>query len=543
MEANGPIDDYANPVIAAAADSAPPFQFRKRIAFILTAILTIIMIAQFGKIIDNASPSLVDDPAIIRALGQKNSPNLSDVWADLKTIPEYREFLQNGSSSRFRPAYYPFRAAAIYLLGNDFRLWYLVTFVMYAATSAELFSMVMRSFGALSAGLFLILYLGHKAWSDLIPRLGPIEIQCMFFITILVWLLWNWIELGKRWSLALAVPLLFLVAMMKEPNSVYLIYLGGLLLVCGLLVGNRRMMSTALALFAAGSIVLAILFRWTGPTSRAGLVSLSGPLHDYVELAGRDSTRWVVFVLFGVLLGGLFAEAAGYLKKTSWRELLAMLAALLSVEVLRLVIFYISYSTSPGTNPIETRYGYPFFLIQALIVAIVIGRLLVLLGPVSSSRATTIKGLAIACVLGLLLINHGLFARQVFALTDVWVNFNSDTESTINDAAATLLREHGKGNHPVLIASGPALDFEPHISLVQYLRRAMPSTIIYVDRSEPGTEAQSLAMAEVGGTMVSPAEKRELMKSGCIDVHVDLKPYNNPDCVTLAIVMGRTAGN
>jgi hypothetical protein len=303
------------------------------------------------------------------------------------------------------------------------------------------------------------------------------------------------------------------------------------------------MISTALALFAAGTIVLAIIFRWTGPTSRAGLVSLSGPLHDYVELAGRDSTRWVVFVLIGVLLGGLFAEAIGYLRKTSWRELLAMLTALLSIEILRLVIFYISHTASAGINVIETRYGYPFFLIQALIVAIVIGRLLVLLGPVSWSRAMTIKGLAIGCMLGLLLVNHGIFARPVFELTDLWVTFNTDTEKTINEAAATLLREHEKGNHPVLIASGPALDFEPHISLVQYLRRAMPSTIIYVDRSEPGTEAQSLAMAEVGGTMVSSAEKRELMKSGCIDVHVDLKPYNNPDCVTLAIVMGRTAGN
>jgi len=146
-------------------------------------------------------------------------------------------------------------------------------------------------------------------------------------------------------------------------------------------------------------------------------------------------------------------------------------------------------------------------------------------------------------MLGLLLVNHGLFARPVFAATDMWVSFNSDTGKTINEAAATLLHEHKNGNHPVLIASGPALDFEPHITLVQYLRRAMPSTIIYVDRSEPGTEANALAMTEIGATMVSPAEKRELMKNGCIEVHVDLKPYSNPDCTTLAIVMGRTAGN
>ena len=111
------------------------------------------------------------------------------------------------------------------------------------------------------------------------------------------------------------------------------------------------------------------------------------------------------------------------------------------------------------------------------------------------------------------------------------------------EAAATLLHEHQKGNHPVLIASGPALDFEPQITLVQYLRRALPSTIIYVDRSEPGTEAHAIAMSEVGGTMVSPAEKNELMKNGCIDVHVDVKPYSNPDCTTSAIVMGRTADN
>lgn len=543
MQAKGQIGGRGGSTDVVAAESAWLVRLRKNATWILTAILTIVFLVQFGKIIDNASPSLVDDSLIIGALGQKNSPTLKDIWTSLENTPEYQEIARNGASSRFRPAFYPFKSAETYLLGNNFRLWYLVTFVMYAATTAALFSIVMRSFGALSAGLFLVLYLGHKAWSDLIPRLGPVELQCMFFMTILVWLLWNWIELGKRWSFALAVPLLFLVAAMKEPNSVYLIFLGGLLLVCGLLVGQKRMISAALALFVVGSIVLAILFRWTGPTSRAGLVSLSGPLNDYVELAGRDSTRWVIFVLIGVLLGGLFAEAIGYMKKTSWRELLAMLAALLSIEVLRLVIFYISHTASPSINVIETRYGYPFFLIQALIVAIVIGRLLVLLGPVSWSRALTIKGLAIACMLGVLLVNHGLFAREVFALTDLWVNFNTDTEKTINEAAATLLHEHEKGNHPVLIASGPALDFEPQITLVQYLRRALPSTIIYVDRSEPGTEAHAIAMSEVGGTMVSPAEKNELMKNGCIDVHVDLKPYSNPDCMTLAIVMGRTADN
>jgi hypothetical protein len=543
MQAADRISESGASTAMIAGESARLVRLRKNATWILTAILTIVLLAQFGKIIDNASPSLVDDSMIISALGQKNSPTLKDIWTSLENTPEYQELARNGASSRFRPAFYPFKSAEIYLFGNNFRLWYLVTFVMYAAITAALFSIVMRSFGAVSAGLFLILYLGHKAWSDLIPRLGPIEIQCMFFITILVWLLWNWIEFGKRWSFALAVPLLFLIAAMKEPNSVYLIFLGGLLLVCGFLVGHRRMMSTSLAFFVTGSIVLAILFRWTGPTSRAGLVSFSAPLHDYVELAGRDSTRWIIFVLFGVLLGGLFAEAVGYIKKTSWRELLAMLTALVSIEVLRLVIFYISYTTSPGTNVIETRYGYPFFLIQALIVAIVIGRLLVLLGPVSWSRAMTIKGLAIACMLGLLLVNHGLFARPVFALTDVWVNFNTDTEKTINEAAATLLHEHEKGNHPVLIASGPALDFEPHIALVQYLRRALPSTIIYVDRSEPGTEAHALAMTEVGATIVSPAEKRELMKNGCIEVHVDLKPYSNADCTTLAIVMGRTDDN
>jgi hypothetical protein len=129
-------------------------RLRHKIAYVLTAVLTIIMIVQFGKFLDNAAPSLVDDSAIIRALGQKNSPTLNDIWTDLKNIPEIHEFTHDTPMSRFRPAYYPLRSAAIYLLGDNFRLWYLVTFLLYAATSAALFSIMMRSFGILSAALF-----------------------------------------------------------------------------------------------------------------------------------------------------------------------------------------------------------------------------------------------------------------------------------------------------------------------------------------------------------------------------------------------------
>jgi hypothetical protein len=330
---------------------------RHRIAYVVTAVLMIIMIVQFGRFLDNAAPSLVDDSAIIKALGQKNSPTLNDIWIDLKNIQEFQDFAQHVAMSRFRPAYYPLRSLAIYLFGDSFRLWYLVTFLLYAATSAALFSIVMRSFGILSAALFLLLYLGHKAWSDLIPRLGPIEIECMLFATILVWLLWNWIELGKRGSLALAVPLLLFLAAMKEPNSVDLIFIGGLLLVCGLIICHKRMALTGPVLIVVGCTVLAVLFRLTGQISRSGVVPLGGPLGDYLTLGGRDSTRWIIIALMGVLTVALITELTGYANRTSWRELLAMLIAVMSVEVFRILTFYISYTSGAGTNVIETRYG------------------------------------------------------------------------------------------------------------------------------------------------------------------------------------------
>jgi hypothetical protein len=542
-----PRDVDSGKSIASKTDAAR--RLRHRITYVLAAVLMIIMIVQFGKFLDNAAPSLVDDSAIIRALGQKNSPTLNDIWIDLKNIQELQEFAHNNTMSRFRPAYYPLRSLAIYLLGDNFRLWYLVTFLLYAATSAALFSLMMRSFGILSAALFLLLYLGHKAWSDLIPRLGPIEIECMLFATILVWLLWNWIEFGKRASFALAVPLLFFLAAMKEPNSVYLIFVGGLLLVCGLIIRHKRMAVTGPVLIVVGCVVLAVLFRWTGQTSRSGIVPLDGPLGDYLKLGGRDWTRWIVIVLAGVLIVGLIAELTGYAKRTSSRELLAMLVAVMSLEAFRILTFYISYTAGAGTNVIETRYGYPFFLVQALVVGVVIGRLLVLVDT-SWARTTTIKGIAVASMLGLVLGNHGLFARQVFAATELWSNFNMDTEKTLNEAAEALLHEHQKGNSPVLFASGPGLDFEPQLALVQYLRRKLPSTIIYLDRSEPFkyrdrsepsmyADAYGALIMRLGGTLVSPEQKSTLIKNGCIDVHVDLIAYDNPDCLTLSIVLGR----
>jgi hypothetical protein len=517
-------------------------RLRHRIAYVLTAVLMIIMIVQFGRFLDNAAPSLVDDSAIIKALGQKNSPTLNDIWIDLKNIQEFQDFAQHVAMSRFRPAYYPLRSLAIYLFGDSFRLWYLVTFLLYAATSAALFSIVMRSFGILSAALFLLLYLGHKAWSDLIPRLGPIEIECMLFATILVWLLWNWIELGKRGSLALAVPLLLFLAAMKEPNSVDLIFIGGLLLVCGLIICHKRMALTGPVLIVVGCTVLAVLFRLTGQISRSGVVPLGGPLGDYLTLGGRDSTRWIIIALMGVLTVALITELTGYANRTSWRELLAMLIAVMSVEVFRILTFYISYTSGAGTNVIETRYGWPFFLFQALVVGVVVGRLLVLVDK-SRARTMAVKVFAVASMLALVLGNHGLFARQVFASTEFWLNFNADTEKTINEAAEALLHEHEKGNNPALFASGRSLDFEPQLTLVQYLRRKLPSTIIYVDRSERSIygdpAANAASIVRLGGTMVSPEQKRDLIKNGCIDVHVDLIAYNNPDCLTLPIVLGR----
>jgi hypothetical protein len=152
---------------------------------------------------------------------------LHDIWTDLKNTDEYQELANNGTATRFRPAFYPLKSMQTYLWGSNIRLWYIANFLLYLGTTTVLFSVILRTFGVPSALVFAVLYLGHKSWGDIIPRLGPVEIECILIGTILIWLLWRSIETGRGSALWPAIPTALLFGAMKEADSPLLMGVGG----------------------------------------------------------------------------------------------------------------------------------------------------------------------------------------------------------------------------------------------------------------------------------------------------------------------------
>ena len=136
---------------------------------------------QLGGFVDRAVPALVDDHDIIYRLGPSPTASLIDTWNDLKATDEYQELVKHGKAARFRPAHYPLKSLQTYLFGDNIRLWYLANFAMYAGTAILLFWLALETFGIASAVVFGVFYFAHPAWSDILPRLGPVEIDCLLF--------------------------------------------------------------------------------------------------------------------------------------------------------------------------------------------------------------------------------------------------------------------------------------------------------------------------------------------------------------------------
>ncbi|MBR0787775.1 hypothetical protein JQ631_01765 [Bradyrhizobium manausense] len=510
---------------------------------ILTMLAAIVLgglfIFHFGTFVDRAQPALIDDHDILMPLGIEGQPTapLRDIWADLTNTDEYREIAQTGKSGRFRPAYYPLRAIETYLWGANIRLWSIARFGLYASTTVVIFSLFLRTFGLASGLVFVAFYLGHKSWADIFPRLGPVEIQCVLVGTLLVWLLWRWIEKGRSFALYFAIPTALLFGAMKEPDPLLLIASGGLLLVCGFLSETKRMVSGGAILLASGAVVFVIFLRITLGATSTGIVSPSGPWKSYLEHRGEDALSWVVLV--PVLVVGLAMVARALNRfKMSWGELLALLLALLSIEVMRLALYYISFSmTFDGYNDaIGMRYGYPLALMQSLVAAVVLGRLATGGGEAFVSR--TSRTVALCCFLAVLILNHGLFSPYLLRNRDWWLKFNTDTSTAITEAARLLAEARRENKNPVLIATGPSLEYEPKLSLILFLKRKMPDTVVYFDPDEKtiNAEAYRAKSIEWGGTPLSPEVRASLAERGCVDVHIDDREYSNPSCKVLNIL-------
>ncbi|WP_194467132.1 hypothetical protein [Bradyrhizobium sp. CCBAU 53340] len=78
--------------------------------------------------IDHAKPSLIDDHDIVLALNGEGNVTLSSLGTWLAKTPEYKELLESGRTTRFRPGYYVLKAIEMYAWGDNMRLWYLFRF-------------------------------------------------------------------------------------------------------------------------------------------------------------------------------------------------------------------------------------------------------------------------------------------------------------------------------------------------------------------------------------------------------------------------------
>lgn len=507
----------------------------RTLTLLFATVLAGLFILQFGTFIDRAMPALIDDHDILYALGDKPTATLNEVWTDLKNTDEYQELANNGSATRFRPAFYPLKSIQTYLWGSNIRLWYIANFLLYLGTTTLLFSLILRTFGIPSALVFAALYLGHKSWADIFPRLGPVEIECILVGTLLIWMLWEWIETGKKSALYLAIPTALLFGAMKEADSPLLIAVGGLLLVCGFLVDKRRMVSSGAILLVAGAIVFAIMLHITAGAASAGLVSPWGPLHSYLNHRRHDPIAWLVIIPLAALAAASLARRHTALK-ISGTELAALALASVSVELMRIGLYYISFSMTYGgvNDAIGMRYGYPLALMQAIVAAIVLGRL-------AKDGGRTIArlsgGAAIACFLAVLLINKGLFSPYTLKTRDWWLQFNTDADNVVSEAARLLYEARKEDKNPVLIATGPALEWEPKLSLLLFLKRKMPDTVVYFDPNEQSSNAPYYGKMSIklGGTPLPPEMRASLAARDCIVVHVDERDAADPDCKVLNI--------
>ncbi|MCK1743552.1 hypothetical protein IVA80_22565 [Bradyrhizobium sp. 139] len=515
------------------------------IVSLFALVTSALLVLHFGSFIDRATPALVDDHDIINPLKASASAPLADVWADLKQTDEYQELAITGRASRFRPAHYPLKSLQIYLFGDNIRLWYIAIFAMYVATATALFALLFHSLGLTSAVVFGVLYFAHPAWSDIFPRLGPVEIDCIFVGTILIWLLWRAIVDAKRLDMVLAFPAALVFGATKEPNSVLLIALGALVMVCGLILSNRRMALGGGVATVAGALVLAVFLKLTS-TVGSGIVSLSGPTDSYffhsvrnearewMLLTRDDNTGWVVFALLAALACAAIAKASGLIR-IAWLELMALLLAVVSIEAMRFTLFYLTYAVSNGggLDPISMRYGSPMFVVTSIVAAIVFGRLIVNATPKVS---IAVNALAMACVLAMLVVNEGVLTPRTLTSREQWRTFNAEAETAILDTANWLTKAREQGISPILLVTGPSLEWEPKLSLMMFLRHRMPDTPVYFDPKEQSINHKFYVpfSARYGGQPLP--ETVVLTPENCIEVHVDVERFKDSRCTTLSIV-------
>ncbi|UPK38597.1 hypothetical protein IVB18_15955 [Bradyrhizobium sp. 186] len=509
------------------------------LAFVLAAFLAKIVL----PMIDHAKPSLIDDHDIVLALDGGSTVTLSSLGAWLGQTPEYQELLTSGKTSRFRPSYYALKAIEIYTWGDNMRLWYLFRYLADIGTTLIIAALFLRTFGLASALAFVVLYLGHQSWSDLIPRLGPTEFQGNCAAALIVWSAWRHVtdQQPSRCLLWLTASASFLFSTLKEVNSLYLLEASALAVACGLVLREQRLLKLGLLCGLIASIVFAYLLMIVREVSSA--VTVAGALSDYSRYLLWDPVfRTIGIAASGLLVVLLLADIRkGRVEGKSYVLLLLTLA----LEPTRLATYFLTHSIAgvDGFDAFSMRYAFPFVMMQALIIALVVGglaeRLTTLSIPKVSTNVSVGSMFSAAIVVAVLISNRGLFHPSVKSSVSEWQQFNLSADKAIEEAGRKFLEQRLAMNHPALFVSGPTAGiWEPALALALYLKLRLWGTPVYVDVTglAPVEYGYTIdKMNRYGATPVADEEAAKL-KTSCIEVHVDVKKITNSNCDIIQII-------
>ncbi|MDT4740694.1 hypothetical protein [Bradyrhizobium sp. WYCCWR 12699] len=511
-------------------------------------ILAILLMACLAKIvlpmIDQAKPSLVDDHDIVFALDGGSTVSLRSIGTWLAQTPEYRELLESGKTTRFRPGYYVLKAIEIYAWGDNMRLWYLFRYVADIGTTMLIAALFLRTFGLPSAVAFILLYMGHQSWSDLIPRLGPTEFQGNCAAALVVWSAWKYAtddNSGKYvlWLLAMAS---FLFSILKEVNSLYLLEASVLAISCGLFLQAPRLVRLGLLSGLIACAVFAFLLMTVRETSSA--LTLKGAISDFRMHLRGDQVFRIIGLVTAVLM--VILLAIDFIRKgQADRRHYALLLLVLALEPTRLATYFLTHPIAgvDGFDALSMRYAFPFVLMQALAIALVVGvlseRLAILSIPKIWANASIGAMLSSAIVLAVLVSNQGILHPMVKQSVDLWRQFNSDADQAIKDVGHKLVERRLAGGNPALFVSGPTPGiWEPALALALYLKLRLSGTPVYADITGVSDIEHDYAvylLTRYGAWPISGEETQKL-KANCIEVHVDIRRIANSKCDIIQII-------
>ncbi|MDN4986738.1 hypothetical protein QY049_26615 [Bradyrhizobium sp. WYCCWR 13022] len=509
------------------------------LAFALAASLAKIMF----PMIDQAKPSLIDDHDIVFALDGENTVTLRSLEAWLAQTPEYRELLESGKTSRFRPGYYVLKAIEIYAWGGNMRLWYLFRYIANIGTTLLIAALFLRTLGLSSAVAFVLLYLGHESWSDLIPRLGPTEFQGNCAAAFIVWAAWRYVtdDQPQKYLLWLVTITSFLFSILKEVNSLYLLEASALAVACGLLLREQRLVNLGLLCGLIACAVFSFLMMTVREASSA--LTIMGALSDYLRYLRRDP----IFRIIGAVTTGLlvFHLVTDFTRGHVNRRLCALLLLVLALEPTRLATYFLTHPIAgvDGFDALSMRYAFPFVLMQALAIALVVGvlsqRLTTLPIPTLQTNASVGAMLSSAIVISLLASNQGIFHRSVKPSVELWRQFNSDADQAIRDVGRKFVEQRLAGHDPALFVSGPTPGiWEPALALALYLKLRLWGTPVYADITgvAPIEHDYTISLLTRYGASPVAGEEAAKLKSNCLEVHVDIKRATDSKCDIIQIL-------